>query len=219
MFNYIVKNNNKVELLIITPLLPNHKISKETKIGLKRNEVKFDWISYSGNNNIPTNFDLGLTEYLNSNKKPKYVMMVDNDIKPSRYMLDNMVSVLDRTDDDIAYCYVDFEFKGEVNQGFKNIQFDPIRLTKHNYISSNSMIKLDKLIEIGGVVKDSTYQRLLDWVLWLKFLSFGYHGILSLKGSFIAISNKGSISSRSDEDYKLKYNLVYNDFIKPMLTL
>ena len=46
----IVKNKDP-EILVVTPLLPNHGISKVTLKTVKRNDVSIYWISTSGNNN------------------------------------------------------------------------------------------------------------------------------------------------------------------------
>ncbi len=213
----ILKESRNPELLVVTPLYVQHKISKETKVGLLRNDINFAWVSYESNGNTAKNFADGIKAYRDKYITPKYVMMVDRDIVPSRHMLDKMYSMLKQSLTDIAFCYCNFEFKGTVNKKFHNIEYDPIRLLQSNFISSNSMIKLDKLDEIGGVIIDSKYQRLLDWCLWLNFLSYGYYGVLCHDTNFIAISDKDSISTRSAEDYNKKHKLVQQDFIAPLL--
>jgi hypothetical protein len=214
MLKYIIKVK-KPELLVVTPLYTGHKISRDVKINLKRNNVDFNWISYESVYNTARNFAEGISAYLLDNPEPKYVMMVDRDIIPSRHMLDKMLETLEQSDS--AYCYCNFEFVGVVNRKFYNIQFDPMKLLNHNYISSNSMIKYDKLKEIGGIVVDDKYKRLLDWALWLKFLNHGYYGVLCDGTSFVALANEKSISAGTDEEYKLKVQLIKEDFIKPLL--
>ena len=197
-----IKEAKNPELLVVTPLLSNslckHKISRETKVDLLRNDINFAWVSYESNDNTAKNFANGIKAY-REKYTPKYVMMVDRDIIPSRHMLDRIYEVLKKSSNEIAFCYCNFEFKGEINKKFYNMQYDPILLLHGNYISSNSMIKLSKLDETGGVIVNNKYQRLLDWALWLNFLSYGYYGILCNSTSFIAISDKDSISARSGE--------------------
>jgi hypothetical protein len=205
------------EILAITPLLPGHKISKETKVGLKRSDDLFNWVSFEGKNNIPTNVTYGIEEFKRRYKRPKYVIIIDNDIIPGRNMLTKMCQLLSRTKDDIAYCYANFEFTGTINAKFHGLKFDPMQLLNANYISSNSMIKYDMLVEVGGFVTDDKYKRLLDWALWLKFLSVGKHGILCPDAHFVAMSDENTISAGTKEDYQLKYNRVREDFIAPML--
>lgn len=202
---------------MVTPLLTGHKISRETKIGVLRNNMNFTWVSYEGKENTAKNYADGIKVYRDKYFSPKYVMMVDRDIIPSRQMLDRMYDTLRKTDRYTAFCYCNFEFKGAVNKRFYDIEYDPIQLLRGNFLSSNTMIKLDKLDEIGGVVTDDKYKRLLDWCLWLQFLSFGYYGILCQDANFIAMSDKESVSARSTEDYKQKYRLVRRDFIDPLL--
>jgi len=205
------------DILAITPLLPGHKISKETKIGLKRSDILFNWVSYEANQNIPTNVTCGIEEFKRRYKDPKFVMIIDRDIIPNRNMLRKIRETLHRTGDDIAYCYANFEFKGTVNARFVGLEFNPMNLLNSNYISSNSMIKYEKLKEVGGFVTDNKYRRLLDWALWLKFLAAGYHGILCKDAYFIAISDENTVSAGTKEDYQSKYLRVKEDFVKPML--
>ena len=218
MFSVLQKCKDP-QLLVLTPLLPNHKISKETKTHLKRNDIEFDWVSYASHNNIPTNASLALENYKKKfpNQKINYIIMIDRDIIPSRNMLYNMYNTLSKSKKDVAYCYCNFEFRGKVNRAFKHIEFNAINLLRSNYISSNSMIKLDKLEEIGGFVIDPDLKRLLDWALWLKFLNAGYSGILCNSVSFIAESKTGDVSTGSDHEYWTKYKLVKERFIDPML--
>jgi len=213
----IIKEAKTPELLVVTPLFKGHKLSRETKLGLERNDIKFAWVSFESTNNTAKNYADGIKAFRDKVYRPKYVMMVDRDIIPSRHMLDKMYDTLKRAPDDTVFCYCDFEFKGLINRQFFDIEYNPITLLRSNYISSNSMIKLNKLDEIGGVVTDNKYKRLLDWCLWLNFLSYGYYGIRCPDISFIAISDNQSISARSDEDYKQKSRLVMLDFIDPLI--
>ena len=54
-----------------------------------------------------------------------------------------------------------------------------------------------------------------SWLL--PGLSYGYYGVLCNDTSFVAISDRESISARSKEDYDLKYRRVKQDFIDPLL--
>jgi hypothetical protein len=212
-----IEINTHSDILAITPLLPGHKISKETKIGLKRSDCLFSWVSYESSNNIPTNVSAGIEEFKRRYKKPKYVIIIDRDIIPCRNMLMKMEQTLSRANNEIVYCYANFEFAGEVNARFYGLEFEPMKLLNSNYISSNSLIKYDKLTEIGGFITDNKYKRLLDWALWLTFLKHGYYGILCKEANFIAMSDKNSVSAGTQEEYKLKYKLIKEDIIKPML--
>jgi len=217
MFN-IIQKVNAPDALVVTPLLPGHKIFRDTKINLKRCDLAFDWVSYVGHNNIPANATLGLQEYIKRfSKTPKYMIMIDRDIIPSRNMLKYMFDTLENSSEEVAYCYSSFEFKGAINARFVGLEFDPLKLLESNYISSNSMIKIDKLQEIGGFVIDQDLVRLLDWALWLKFLHYGYVGVLCKSSFFTAISSPDSVSARGREDYALKYGRVRDRFVRPLL--
>lgn len=213
----IVKQTKNPELLVVTPLLTGHKISSDTKIGITRNDINFTWVSYTSDGNTAHNFAEGIRTYRNKFYMPNYVIMIDKDIIPSRHMLDRMYTTLKNSSKEIAFCYCNFEFSGAVNKKFYNIEYDPIRLLHANYISSNSMIKVTVLDEVGGVITDNKYKRLLDWCLWLQLLSYGYYGILCRDASFVAVSDKQSISTGTEEDYKRKYELVKSDFVLPLL--
>lgn len=214
----ILKKVKEPKLLVVTPLLTGHKISKETKVALLRNDLEFDWISYESDGNTAKNYSDGINAYRKKYPAPKYVMMVDRDILPSRHMLDKMLAKIERSKNDIAFVYCNFEFRGTVNRRFYNIPYDPLTIVQNNYVSSNSMIKLNKLDEIGGVITDDKYKRLLDWALWLTFLSYGYYGELCADASFVAISDDKSISAGTPAEYNQKRRLIQQDFIEPMLS-
>jgi len=215
----IIKKDSNSKLLVVTPLLSGgHKINRETKIGIKRNDVPFTWISYESANNTAKNFQLGIDNYRKIYKIPDYVIMIDRDINPNRHMLDNMYNYIENSDDHIGYVYANFIFTGTINAQFVNIKFDPFKLMRSNFISSNSMIKTKVLDEIGGVVTDNKYKRLLDWCLWLKMLKFGYHGKLCDKAFFEVKSDPDSVSAGGRVDYQIKYKLVLEDFVKPLIT-
>jgi len=210
--------DNDPIVLVVTPLLPNHKISGITRKTIKRNDIPIAWVSYTGNNNIPTNTQNGINEYLLKYQEPPFFLMLDNDIELGRYMIDRMVDKLSKSKVHEAYCYASFEFKGFITTSFPAIDFNIGKLLQHNYISSNSLIKLDCLRFIGGMVTDDTYRRLLDWCLFLKLLLHGYIGIPCPEAHFIAHSTEDSISAGGPDDYRLKHQRVYNDFIRPILT-
>ncbi len=210
----IIKESKNPKVVVITPLLPGDKISKETKRSIKRNSIEYSWISSTGNNNIPTNVELGLKWYLKKNN-PKYVLPLDNDIILGRYMIDRLFEKLDSYK--IGYCFASFKFQGYINVEFKNESFDINKLLQSNYISSNSLIHIDSLKKIGWFVKDDKYKRLLDWALWLKFLNNGIQGIPCPKANFIAISSEKDISASGKKDYKIKSERVIRDFVLPFI--
>jgi hypothetical protein len=213
----IIKECRNPKILVVTPLLPEHKVSKITKKTLKRNDIDYYWISSSGNNNIPTNALEGIKWYKNKFcRLPEYYMMVDNDIEAGRNLLDRLYNMLSKTTDNIGYCYASFEFKGHINVKFPAINFDANRLIQSNYISSNSLFK-SEVIEKVGLVTDDKYRRLLDWAFLIKCLGEGYIGINQPNASFVAYSDKKSVSSGSNDDYQVKYRRVFEDFIKPLI--
>jgi len=212
-FNYIKKEKN-ARVVVVTPLLPNDKISKETKRSIKRNNIKYSWITSTGNNNIPTNVELGLKWYLKNNKVD-YVLPLDNDIILGRHMIDRLVQKMDKFKK--GYCFASFKFQGYMNVEFKNEIFNINKLLQSNYISSNSLIHIESLKNIGWFVKDDKYKRLLDWALWLKFLNYGYEGIPCPEAKFVAISSEKDISSKGQEDYKIKSKRVIHDFVLPFI--
>jgi hypothetical protein len=75
------------------------------------------------------------------------------------------------------------------------------------------MIKLDKLDQVDGFVCDDRYIRLLDWCLWLRFLYYGFEGIKLDSKKFITPLNENNVSSRGVDDYKLKHQRIYEDFV------
>jgi hypothetical protein len=206
------------EILVVTPLLPNHDISRETKVTIKRNETKYYWIASEGNNNIPTNAQNGIDWYKEKiGKLPEFYIMIDRDIELGRNMLDRLVNVLKkRNPKRIGYTYASFEFKGYVNKKFPADPFDINRLLKGNYISSNSMFR-SSVIEDVGLVTDDKYKRLLDYAFLLKCFNLGFIGVPVPQARFVAKSTKNDISAGSEQEYRIKYNFVFNDFIRPLI--
>lgn len=212
-----IKKQDNADVLVITPLLPGHSISKETKNSIKRNDLKYEWISSEGNNNIPTNTWNALKEYKRIRRLPKYYIMIDNDITLGRHMLDRLHSVLRNSEDNIAFAYASFEFKGHINHKFPADPYNLDRLVKANYISSNSMFKSDIVMDVE-LVMDEQYKRLLDWAFLLKLAKRGYYGTPVSSANFVAQSSAKDISAGSNEDYRLKARRVYQDFIVPLLS-
>ena len=216
--NYInaIKINKDPKILVVTPLLPQHGISKITLKTIKRNDVPIFWISSSGENNIPTNALEGIKWYKNKfGKLPPYYIMIDRDIEMGRHMLDRLYEKLKKLPD-FGYCYATFQFKGHVNADFPAKPFDINELVRANYISSNSLFR-SSVIEQVGLVTDNKYKRLLDYAFLLKCFKMGYVGVPEPKSWFIAHSTKDDISAGSQDDYRKKYLKVYDDFIEPII--
>lgn len=212
----IIQEVRNPEILVITPLLPGHKVSGITKKTLKRNKVPFTWISSEGNQNIPKNALEGIQWYKdNKGKLPPYYMMIDRDIEAGRGLLDRLYERLKDTGLNIGFAYATFQFKGHVNADFPAIPYDINRLIRSNYISSNSMWK-SAVIEHVGLVTDDQYKRLLDWAFLLKAFRYGYVGVPEHKAWFIAHSTKDDISAGDNKDYQVKYQRVWQDFVKPL---
>lgn len=211
MIKTIVKHHYP-RIIVITPLLTGHKISSDTKKSIKRNKTPFEWISYMGDGNPCANTQKAFNIYRNNNELPPYVIKIDNDITASRGMLDDMYQMLEKSMKHEAYCYCSFAFDGAIKANFPAIPFDPKRLCHTNYISSCSMIKTNKLLEVGMWVVDDEGFRLLDWALWLKFLKRGYVGIPAQRSSFVATASESSVSARDVDDYQKKREWVLKNF-------
>lgn len=214
----IIKKVKNPKFLVITPLRISDSISENTLSLLNTTKTEFDWISYSGNNNIPKNTQLALNEYEENIGNVDYLIKVDNDITPNSNFLDSLYNILENSNDNIAYSYCSFEFSNEKTKICINaFDFDELQLLNYNYISSISMIKRNALKEIGDFIYDDQYVRLLDYALWLKFLSHNYIGIYDKNTYFKAELNENSISAGSSEDYELKMSRIKNDFILPYI--
>lgn len=213
---YIVKDCNKPEFCVITPLRVGDKISKDTKVSVKRNKKPFIWATYQSNENTARNFKLGLQELSKKIKLPRYTIKVDNDTIWNRRTIDYMVETFDstiyRSDIRPAYCYCSFEYTGAVNKKFPADHFRPDRLRKMNYISSNSLFLTEVLLNYP-IIDDDRYKRLLDWAYYLHLLNNGFVGIPCKSGYFKAIASPDSVSAGGQEDFKLKYKRVIEDFV------
>lgn len=209
----IVREDKNPVFCVITPLKSGDKISRDTKISVKRNKYPFIWATYESDNNVARNFKLGLQELEKHRKLPPFTCKIDNDTIWNRNTLDSMVNTLKDSSKNVAYCYCSFEYKGSVNQKFTAIDFDANRLRMGNYISSNSMFKTAVLKDFPLIDSDY-YKRLLDYAYFLFLLNNGYIGIPDKKGYFIAISKGDSISAGGQKDFQIKYKRVQEDFVK-----
>ena len=212
MFKIIHEDKNPM-LMIVTPLRPEDKISKKTKITIKRNEIPFIWGYYQGKGNVVQNFKAGLKEFDKYLKKlPPFTIKVDNDTIWNRKTFDKMLRILEISPDNIAYAYCSFSYRGAVTADFPAIPFDPTRLRQNNYISSNSIFKTGILKKFEPI-DDNKYQRLLDWAYYLRLLNNKYIGIPT-DGYFTALAGKNSISAGSNMEFHQKRMAVLEDFCK-----
>ena len=207
----IVKNP---KYLVITPLRPTDCITEYLDASIDLNSYPFDWIAYSGNNNIPLNTQKGLEAYCKLHRKPKYFIKVDNDINFKTAVLDQMCDVLKESPKSIAYAYSGFAFKGSMNMRFGPDVFDIKRLKENNYISSVSMIKTEAFEKVGGFVIDNRLVRLLDWAMWLKFYRYGFSGAPVINAFFEAIVEGAGVSNGDANDFFKKKALVIKHFVE-----
>jgi len=217
----VLKKHENAEILVLTPLLTSHKISKITKKTLKRNDVPHTWLSCSSNNNIPMNHLNSIDWYKKRvGELPPYIFFLDRDIDLGRHTLDRLYNTLEnnsiRSDVIIGYAYASFKYTGYVDHDFPAIPFDPKKLLQANYISSNSLYSTE-IIEKVGLVTDNKYKRLLDWAFLIKCLGQGIYGIPCPSATFKVISTPDDISSGDNNDYTIKYNRVREDFILPLV--
>ncbi len=207
----IIKQDIDPKFAIVTPLRPSDKISRDTKVSLKRNDIPLIWVSYKGDGNVVQNFKAGMKELENYIALPDYIIKIDNDTVWNRNTLDSMYTGLKYSNESIAYTYCSFKYVGAVNAKFDAIPFDSNKLKRANYISSNSMFKT-KIIQEYEMIEDEKYKRLLDWTYYLHLLNNGFIG-KPVKGYFEVKTKKDSVSAGSQEDYKLKHQRVKEDFI------
>jgi hypothetical protein len=213
----IIQECKNPEILVVTPLLPGHKVSGITKKTLKRNKVPFTWILSEGDQNIPKNHLQAIQHYKNNKGKlPPYIQFLDRDIEAGRGFLDRLHARLKDVPLNIGFAYANFKYRGAVHADFPAIPYDINRLIQSNYISSNSMWK-SNVVEHVGLVTDDKYKRLLDWAFLIKAYSYGYIGVPEPTANFIAHSTENDISAGSQEDYMIKYKRVWKDFIVPLL--
>lgn len=217
----IIRKDINAEILVATPLLTGHKISKETEQSIKRNTVPIIWASYEGPNKHAANVQHLLNAYKKQfGKFPPYIQILDRDIIAGRYMLDRLWEALNRasirSDKKIGYAYANFEYKGYINIKFPARPFDINSLVKGNYISSNSLYCSEVIEDVGGFVTEEKYHRLSDYAFFLKLFYNGYQGISVPNASFVAISSKDDISAGSQEEYIETFKRVQEDFVKPI---
>lgn len=211
---HIVLNCNNPDILVITPLLTGRKISKETKVSIKRNDVPFIWASYTSTEKHAKNVQLGIDAFKKKFRYlPKYIQIIDDDISLNRGMLDKLHRSLNITSPEIGYAYCNFEYTGHVNLKIPVGEYNIDRLKNKNYISSNSLYKTEMLYNVGGFVTELEYNRLSDWAFFLKVHKLGFKGMYIPNTGFIAHSTKADISAGSIDEHTLTKKLIQEKFI------
>lgn len=213
----IIQETENPEILVLTPLLTGHSISKETKKSIKRNDIPFTWVSYENKGKHASNVQKGLEEYLKRYKKVPYFQIIDNDITLGRGMLDRLHRKLKGTDEEVAFAFCPFSYKGYINMNFPAKEYNIYELMRNNYISSNSLYKTDAILDVGGFVTDQKYHRLSDWCMWMRFYWNRYIGILAENAFFTARSEPTDISAGSNDEYNTCKDLVIRDFVWPVI--
>jgi len=214
----ILKEHKNPEILVMTPLGPDRKISTETRTSIKRNDIPFTWASFEGDGKHAANVQSGLEAYLAKYRTlPKFFQIIDDDIILGRHMLDRLHSKIIDTPQMIAFVFCPFSYRGHINVSFPAQVYDINKLLTNNYISSNSLYKSEVLMSVGGFVTEYKYHRLSDWAMWLGLFRQGYAGVLCDTTSFVAISKPTDISAGSIEEYETTRNLIINDFARPLV--
>lgn len=215
MFNVIQKVKNP-EIVVLTPLRTTDKIHKDLKKSLKRNNVLFDWVSFASDANCPSNANFAWENYIKKyDFYPHMLIKLDNDIEPEYHFLDKMYSTLKNSSSKIGYTYCNFQTYGTKKLLFKAKPFSIDSLLQQNYISSNSLIKTEAFLSVKGFNCNKEYERLCDWVMWLKLLEMEYEGI-PCETFFKTEIKESSISNRSLKDYYEKYRRILKDIVEPL---
>jgi len=213
----VIKDCKNPLILIITPLLPEHDISFETKQSIKSNKSQYKWISFASNKKHAANVQAGLDEYKSQyGVLPEYIQILDRDIICGRKMIDRLYKCLVDLPDNIGYSYCSFEYKGYINLSFPPMKFDIERLKKGNYISSCSLYKTKAIEDVGGFVTDFDTNRLSDWALFLKLAIHNYIGRICYDTSFIAMSTEKDISAGSLIEYQIAKKIIQERYISKL---
>lgn len=212
----ILNEDRDALVTVITPLKEGHKISRETRNTIKRNDIPFNWYSHEAGGNRPINIEMALKEIEKRIGLPEYFIPIDNNMELGRHFIDRLYDVLIRTNENVAYAYGNLQYRGKINYNFPAAPWDLSKLLQNNYISSNSLFKTDYVLEVG-LVKDQDMQRLLDWALLIQLARFGYAGIPVPTANHIAWTTKENISAQNDNDFNLKKRNVHERIIKPFL--
>jgi hypothetical protein len=215
----IIQESKNPEVLILTPLLTGHKISRETRNTIRRNNIPFVWASYEGDGKHADNVQKGLECYISNHKNPPYFQIIDNDIILGRGMIDKLYNRLRKTPKEIAFAFCPFSYKGYINVDFPARNYDINDIMRNNYISSNSLYKMDAILDVGGFVTELKYHRLSDWCMWLKFYIHKYYGVVVENTSFVAISANTNISAGSIDEFEICKREVIKDFILPIIKI
>ena len=104
------------------------------------------------------NFEIGFFELLKRKQLATRIIKIDNDTEWTEDTLEEMSFVLQESDNNVAYTYCSFQYKGTINNSFPAIDFNGEKLKQGNYISSNSMFKSKVIYDIG-LVTDDQYVR------------------------------------------------------------
>jgi len=199
----VVISDKSPELLIITPLRKDDKIQSDCKDSIVSQNINKVWVSFQSKKSASYNRIEGYKKVKSFLRKnlPPYILFCDGDIVWAINSFSKMIDTLKQTEDDIGYCYCNFEYKGFRNFKFPARPFDSKLLVQRNYISTMSIQKMSHWKKYGRL--DLNLDRYQDWDLWLSYLlNYSIIGIPCFSAHFYAISTEKDISMRPDENFK-----------------
>lgn len=216
----IIKKTQDAKILVVTPLLTRRKISGQTRASIQRNDIPYTWVSFKSGAKHAWNVQACIDAYEKKyNNLPEFIQVLDDDIIMGRHMLDRFYELLKKSHSKIGYVYCPFSYRGHMEVSFPPIEFDPIKLMKGNWISSNSMYRTSAIKAVGGFVVEPDTHRLSDWAMWLKLYIKGYMGKLCTKTSFVAMSTSKDISAGGVDEFQIARDTIVRRYITPHLSI
>ncbi len=105
----------------------------------------------------------------------EYLLFLDSDDLLYPDSLEVMVGALEAAGESVGFVYGQLQYFGEKTHVFESSTFDPVELSKANYIQSSALIRRDAFINAGGF--DRGFELREDWELFIRLWHAGHAGI------------------------------------------
>lgn len=107
--------------------------------------------------------------------KGKYIFFLDADDILYPTSIQDLIDLFVGAGEDVGFAYGQLQYFGYKDWIFESSHFDPVKLSKENYIQTSALIRKDVFDRVGGF--DRGFDLREDWELFVRIWHAGYKGV------------------------------------------
>lgn len=104
-----------------------------------------------------------------------YLLFLDSDDLLYPDSLEVLVNALEEAGSSVGFSYGQLQYFGEKTHVFASSVFDPVALSKANYIPSSALMRREAFLAVGGF--DRGFELREDWELFIRLWHAGHAGV------------------------------------------